>query len=351
MLKFLGGLTLTVVVFLGTFMNHMDGFTTAMVMIIAASELLKPLSVVEYHFQSTVQGRLIAQVNIVQTAASTLFKLALCWAGASLLWFAWSYVIDVLAAGVGYIYAYRKGGNDWRHWRTSRKVIGELLGQSWPLIIFGIALYVQAKIDQVMIYDVLKHIMPEDRAYAEVGQYSVALKMIEALGFVPVIVQKSLAPAITRARMEDPAKYHDRLLNFYRLMFLLFVVIAVPLYFLAPIVIPFFFGSEYTEAGVLLSLFAIRLFFTNMGVAKSSYITNESLFKYSLVTALVGASVNILLNYVLIPDYRSRGAIVATIVSFAISIFIVDLFYRNTRHNLKLMVTGIGTFWKLHRFQ
>jgi O-antigen/teichoic acid export membrane protein len=259
--------------------------------------------------------------------------------------------VDTFAAGVGFIYAYGRTGDSWLNWKPTRATIAELLHQSWPLIVFGIALYVQAKIDQVMIFDVLKHSMAPDRAYAEVGQYSVALKMIEAIGFVPVIVQKSLAPAITHARMEDPAKYHDRLLNFYRLMFLLFLATAVPLYFLAPVLIPFFFGAEYTEAGVLLSLFAVRLFFTNMGVAKSSYITNESLFKYSLVTALVGASVNILLNYLLIPELRSKGAIIATIVSFAISIFIVDLFYRTTRPNLKLMLQGIVTFWRLHRFQ
>ena len=350
LLKFLGGVTLTLVVYLGSVLNHMDGFTTTMVMIIALSELLKPLSVVEYYFQSQVKGRLIAQVNIAQTAASSIFKLALCFAHAPLMWFAWSYVIDTLAAAIGFLFAYDRTGASWRKWVPSRTMMGALLGQSWPLIVFGIALYVQAKIDQVMIFDVLKHIMPEKQAYAEVGQYTVALKMIEALGFVPVIVQKSLAPAITRARMEGPEKYNDRLLNFYRLMFLLFLLTAVPLFFIAPYAIPFFFGETYTEAGVLLSLFAVRLFFTNMGVAKSSFITNESLFKYSLVTAVVGAGVNIALNYVLIPRWESRGAIVATIVSFAISIFLVDLCYKATRPNLKLMVQGIGTFWKLHRF-
>ncbi|MCB0794128.1 MAG: polysaccharide biosynthesis C-terminal domain-containing protein, partial [Flavobacteriales bacterium] len=99
----------------------------------------------------------------------------------------------------------------------------------------------------------------------------------------------------------------------------------------------------------LLSLFAIRLFFTNMGMGKSSFITNESLFKYSLLTALVGVAVNISMNYYLIPQYRSIGAIWATIGSFAVSIFLIDLMSARTRMNLKLMIIGVLTFWKLDR--
>jgi O-antigen/teichoic acid export membrane protein len=224
-----------------------------------------------------------------------------------------------------------------------------LLQQSWPLIIYGVALLVHARIDQVMIYDVLKDRIGPAAAYAEVGQYSVALKMIEALGFLPVIIQKSLAPAITRARMEDRLKYEDRLLNQYRLMFLLFLVTSIPLYFLAEPIIVLFYGEPYRMAGQLLALFAIRLFFTNMGVAKSSFITNEGLFKYALSTAIVGATLNIVMNYYLIPPLKSSGAIIATIGSFLVSTFIMDLFFKETRANLKWMCLGIVGFWKIRQ--
>jgi O-antigen/teichoic acid export membrane protein len=99
-----------------------------------------------------------------------------------------------------------------------------------------------------------------------------------------------------------------------------------------------------------LKLFAIRLFFTNMGVGKTSFITNESLFKYSLLTAVVGAVLNIAMNWFLIPEFKSIGALWATIGSFTISIFVMDLFFKDTRRNFVWMMKGIGTFWRLHRF-
>ncbi len=349
LLKFCGALALMLVVFTGTFINHMTDYTTMMVMIIALSELAKPAMVIDYYFQSQVMGKRSAMVNILQTIAASGYKLALVVIHAPLMWFAWSYLVEMLIFSIVAIYYYERHGLALRAWRASKEMFMHLLEQSWPLIIFGVALFVQARIDQVMIFDVLKHTIGPERANAEVGQYSVALKMIEALGFLPVIVQKSLAPAITRARLEDPAKYEDRLLNQYRLMFLMFLVTAIPLYFLAHPIIVWFYGSEYDTAGILLGLFAIRLFFTNMGVGKTSFITNESLFKYSLTTAIVGAGLNIVINYYLIPIYFSKGAIWATIISFFISIFVLDLFFKSTRRNFVWMVKGIATFWKFHR--
>jgi O-antigen/teichoic acid export membrane protein len=325
--------------------------------VIASAELLRPFSVIDHWFMSQVKAAETVKVQMVQVFASASVKLGLVAAIANdlltasdaLVWFAWVYVVENAVISIGYMVMYQRHGGSWRHWRVTRSMSAHLLHQSWPMLIYGMALYIQARIDQVMIKDLLGGRNGEQAAYAEVGQYSVALKMIESLGFLPVIVQKSLAPAITRAKVQDHALYTDRLLNLYRLMFLLFLVTAVPLYFMAEPIIVMLYGEEFRPAGILLSLFAIRLFFTNMGTGKSSFITNESLFKYSLFTAVVGASLNIGINYLLIPTYKSIGAIWATIGSFLVSIFLLDLLLERTRENLRLMVRGILTFWKFHR--
>jgi O-antigen/teichoic acid export membrane protein len=348
-IKFLGSLLLVVLVLLSSLFKDMDGLTASLVVVIAAAELLRPFGVVDWYFMAEVRSKQTVVVQMVQVVVSALFKIGLVYFGAPLLWFAWVYVLETLTLSIGYVLAYGRAGHSWRSWKYDRKEAGYLMQQSWPLIIFGMALYVQAKIDQVMIGDMLRTRLGAEAANAEVGQYSNALKMIEALGFLPVIVQKSLAPAITRAKALGNGQYEDRLLNQYRLMFLMFLVTAIPLYFLAEPLMVLLFGEAFRPSGVLLSLFAIRLFFTNMGVGKSSFITNESLFKYSLLTGVVGAAVNIGMNYLLIPPFKSVGAIWATIGSFTISIFLMDLLFKNTRENLKWMCIGIISFWKFHR--
>lgn len=346
-IKMGGAVVLFTTVMVLALAKDLDRTKVLMILFIALAEFIKPLIVAEQYFLSRVEAHTTARINIAQALLGSLFRIGLVLAQAPLVWFALAYIVEMAIAAVGFLVTYGRHGLSWRAWRYDRTTAKYLLMQSWPLVIFGLALYVQAKIDQVMIGDILRHSLGEAAADAEVGQYSAALKMIEALGFLPSIVVASLAPAITRARAQDRKLYEDRLVNQYRLLFILFLVVSVPLYFLAEPIMVRLFGEEFRMAGYLLSLFAIRLFFTNMGVGKSSFITNESLFKYSLVTAVVGAVLNIAMNYLLIPTYQSIGAIWAMIGSFFVSIFLVDLFFKDARPNFRWMMKGIGTFWQI----
>jgi O-antigen/teichoic acid export membrane protein len=346
-LKLFGSVLLNVVVLVFALIKDLNAMTVILIMITAAAEVFKPMTVTEYFFLSRVQGRIVAQVNIAQSVIGSGFKLALVAMKAPLIWFAWFYAFECLVYAIGLYIAYRHQGLHIRAWRWSKRMAGYLLRQSWPLVIYGIALHIQLKIDQVMIFDVLKKTIGEDAANVEVGQYSVALKMVEALGFLPVIIQTSLAPAISRARVQDPPLYRKRLVNQYRLMFLLFLTTSLPLYFIAEPLIVGLYGEDFRYAGHLLALFAMRLVFPFMGVAKTSFITNESLFKFSLLTAIVGASVNIGMNFLLIPTMRSNGALWATMISFIVSIFLMDLLFKKTRENFRMMFEAVFTFWKI----
>lgn len=346
-IKFGGAAVLFTTVMVLAVMKGLDTTKLTMVLLIACAEFLKPFTIVEQYMYAHVQGRTAAVVNMVTVVLASIFRLGLVLVHAPLVWFATAYVVEMALGAMAFLIAYRWMGLGWRKWKYDKRTALYLLNQSWPLVIFGLALYVQAKVDQVMIGDILRKTLGEAQADAEVGQYTLALKMIESLGFVPGIVVASLAPAVTRARRENRQLYVDRLVNQYRLMFILFLVVSVPLYLMAEPIMVFLYGEEFRAAGHLLALFAIRLFFTNMGVAKSSFITNESLFKYSLVTAVVGAVLNISMNYVLIPTYQSIGAIWAMIGSFFVSIFLVDLFFKEARPNFVWMMRGIGTFWKI----
>ena len=357
MIKLCGSILLVLFATLGSFLKGMDDFTIMLIVIIACAELLRPFTVIDHWFMSQQWTGKAVRAQMAQMIASTLVKFSIVGAihygyltpREALPWFAWTYVIENVTLAGAYLVAFHFSGASWRKWVVTRSMAGHLMSQSWPMLIYGLALYVQARIDQVMIKDLMSKSKGEAAAFAELGQYAVALRMIEALSFPVVILLKSLAPTITRAKAQSHALYMDRLLNQYRLMFLLFLVMAVPLYFLAEPFIVLFFGEEYRPAGYLLALCAVRLFFTNMGTGKGSYILNESLFKYSLITAVIGATTNITANWLLIPHYAAIGAIIASMISFSVHIFVLDLFVPRMRENLKIMVKGIFTFWRFHR--
>ena len=347
MIKLIGGILLVLSLVIFCFAKSLDGMMIMLVMIMASAELFKWSTVIEYYFLAQVEGKTSAKVNIISTVISSAYRLLLVYYGAPLVWFAYAAVLEIIFYSALYLWFYRRYGLRMRSWKPTWRMARYILDQSWPMLVYGFALQAQLKIDQVMIFDILRNTLGEQAANVEVGQYSVAVKMIEAMAFLPVILQLSLAPAIARARIQDVELYKQRVTNQYRLMFLLYLVTAIPLFFLGEWVIVFLYGDEFKEAGHLLSLFAFRLVFAYMGVAKGSFITNESLFKFSLVTSVLGAVINIGLNILLIPTLHSYGAIWSTLISFLVSIFLVDLLTARTRVNFRMMMEGMLTFWRI----
>jgi O-antigen/teichoic acid export membrane protein len=329
------GLMLVILLFL----DH-GSYTNMLIMIIAAAEIFKGFEVINYFFQSQVQSKQVVQAQLIMNLMVSVLKIGLVFMHAALIWFAIIIVVGAILNAVGFLYAYRARRDSVRAWKFKKGLALGLLRESWPLALYGLALHTQARVDQVMLGNMLNNY--------EVGQYSVALKFIEIFGFIPMALMSTFTPAVTKAKASGQNLYHSRLVNLYRLMFVMFLIVAVPIYVFGKEVVTLLYGIEYQAAGYLLSLFALRLFFTNMGVGKSVFIVNESLFKYSLLTVIIGAITNVMLNYILIPSHGATGAIAGSLISFAVSIFLVDILFKKTRENLRLMFEGILSFWKLN---
>lgn len=338
-LKLCGSAFLVIILLAVLSLFEHEPLTNTLIMIIAAAEVFKAFDVVNYFFQSKVQSKYVVQVQLIMNLVVSVSKIGLVFFHASLIWFAVIIVIGSILNAIGFIYTYHAKEGTPSKWRFRKSLAYDLLKESWPLALYGLALHSQARIDQVMLGNMLNNY--------EVGQYSVALRFIEIFGFIPMILMSTFTPAVTKGKSTSENLYKNRLLNLYRLMFATFLVVGIPIFLVGEQVITFLYGVEYQAAGYLLSLFSLRLFFANMGVGKSVFIVNESLFRYSLLTVVLGALTNVSLNYFLIPLYGAVGAITGSMVSFAVSIFIVDLFFKKTRHNQRLMFEGIFTFWKL----
>lgn len=322
------------------FMNN-GPLTNSLIVIIASAEVFKAFDVVKSFYQSKVDSKRFVRVQIVVNLFGNALKIALIFLGAPLVWFAVVTALNSFGNGAGFLYTYWKLEGSPLDWVFRKTVAFKFAREAWPITLQGLALHTQAKVDQVMLGNMMNNY--------EVGQYSVAMRFIEIFAFIPVLLVGAFAPAITKAKVASTNLYFERLVNFYRLMFTLFVVTAVPIFLFGERVITLLYGVEYQVAGFLFSLFSIRLLFTNLGTAKSLYVVNESLFKNSLLNAIVGAITNVSVNYMLIPIYGSIGALISTVVSFTVSVFGVDMFFQKTRQNNKLLFRGVTTFWKLNK--
>lgn len=316
-----------------------DDVTNRLIFVTAGIIVFQSFNVIDFYFQSRVLSKYVVYANLSSLFLSSCLKIVLILIHAELVAFALAGLFDSAVVAAGLFYFYSRNRRSARAWKFDGAVAGALLRESWPLMFSGMVLMIQARIDQVMLKEMTNS--------AEVGYYSVALRLIEAIGFIPMILKNSLFPSIVKAKRESEQTYRARLLNFYRLNFLIFLLTATPIFFLSEQIVLTLFGTAYHVAGALLSLMAVRLFFTNMGVARSAFLLMENLQKFSLITMVSGTIVNVTLNYFWIPQYGSQGAIIATIASFTVTTFVIDSFYGRTRQNVMLQLTAIGTFYRL----
>ena len=341
-LKSVGSLTLFVVVG-GILIFFMDNppVTNLLIVIIASAEVFKAFDVVKSFYASKVQAKRFVRVQVIVNLVGNSLKILLIFLDAPIVWFGVVTALNSFGNGMGFLYTYWKLEGSPLNWVFRKSVAMMFLRESWPITLQGLALQTQARIDQVMLGNLMNNY--------EVGQYSVAMRFIEIFAFVPVLLVNNFAPAVAKAKVASQDLYYDRIVNFYRLMFILFLAAALPIFLFGEKLIVLLYGNEYQAAGFLFSLFSIRLLFANLGSAKSLYVVNESLFKNSLLNAVVGAITNITVNYFLIPIYGAVGALIATVVSFTVSVFGVDLFFKKTRINTGLLMRGMATFWKLNK--
>jgi O-antigen/teichoic acid export membrane protein len=317
----------------------MPGATTRLlVVLVAAGMFFQVLDVFDLYFQAQGASRISALVRIATSLGGSLLRIALLLAHASLVAFVVAGLVELAFAGWAWVWTGRRAGRRITQFDLDWPCVVLLLRENWPLAISGLAIYSQAYADQLMIGALL--------GGSELGQYAAAMRLVSVFSFVPMVMNTVAAPEITRAKRDDGRLYCRRLHNFYRLMMGLFVLTALPLIFVGPPVVRLLYGASYAGAATLLPWLAFRLFFTNFGVARSVYLTNENLFRLGLVTAVVGAIVNLLLNLWWIPAWGARGAIGASLVSFALTTFGLDGFHRQARFNLRLMLTAVFLPWR-----
>ena len=312
----------------------------ALVAIVALGMFFQTFDIIDLIFQAEGAARLSGWIRIGACVAANAVKAALLFAHASLLLLAAAGVLELALTAVGWILAARRRGRRWADLAWHGDHVARLLHESWPLALSGLAVYTQAYADQLVIGQML--------GGADLGQYAAAMRVIAVFSFVPMVVQTVAAPEITRAKRDDETLYRRRLHSLYRLMFGLFLLTAVPLIAVGPWFARLLFGAPYAAAAALLPLLALRLFFTNLGVARSVFITNEGLFRFALFTAVVGAALNLLLNVWWVPRWGARGAILASFASFGITTFGFEVFQPAARANLRLMVRAVLLPWRSH---
>lgn len=179
------------------------------------------------------------------------------------------------------------------------------------------------------IYKIMDKIMLGNIAtYSSVGIYEYAEKIVN----IPYGFIAALGTVMMTRISYLTANHQDEKVREYMLLSIEYISITIfPIVFgligVGPTFLKLYYGEAFIESGYVIRLLAPTIIF----VAWASIIRTQYLIPYKkdkiyLLSTVVGASLNLIINMIMIPSYGVYGAAIGTIVA-ELSVVIVQIIY------------------------
>ncbi|MFZ2630253.1 MAG: flippase [Desulfosalsimonadaceae bacterium] len=339
----LGG-SFLLVVFAGIaqyFLDPKDPVSLYLVIIIAGGAVFQSFGTIDFWFRAQVLSKYTVIANNIAALIASLFRLALVFLGAGLLFFGFAISFNFLLAAVGMVIAYRIYGGRFAAWKFEFSQVRTLLKDGWPLALQSLMVMVYMRIDQVMLKTMTNNY--------EVGIYSAAVRLTEIWYVVPMVVCQTLLPAIIRAKQMDKTIYLNRIQYLYNLLLWMAIGIAIIVTFSSGFIVSTLLGAQYVKSA---NIFAIQIWlgcWVFLNVARQQWILAENKLIIALYSEIVATSLNVAANLILIPKYGAFGAVVASLFAATITNFIMALFSETIRFSLmmyfKSLISPVTFIW------
>ena len=302
--------------------------SNTMVLIIATTLAFQCFKGIDFYFQSKVLSKYIAICNLIAISVLSVVKVALILTNAPLVYFAYALVLEWVLIATGYIIVYGYNKLSIWKWSFDYALAKRLLKKSVFLIIGSVAAALYMKIDQVMIFEILGE--------RDAGIYNVSVKLTSIWIFVTVAITQSVFPSLVSTRKQNKELFLVRLQQLYDILIKIAVLVSIFYVIFADYFVPLLFGEAYQESSGILLIYIWSIIFVFLSNGSWGYYLNENLEKFSSVRLVIGAIINITLNLFFIKWYGLVGAAYATLISYSISGYFVNVLFEKTRINFYL---------------
>ncbi|BAU15656.1 putative polysaccharide biosynthesis protein [Leptolyngbya sp. NIES-3755] len=300
-----------------------DSVSHWLVGIIVVGMLFEGFYGIDFWFQAQTQSKYSTLAKTIAFVASSIVKVVFIQIQAPVTYFAATYLIETAVTAIGLLWFYQSQGHLIKSWKFCRKTAIALLIDSWTLILSSFVIMIYMRIDQVMLGQLVN-----DRA---VGLYSAAVKISELWYFVPTALTSSVYPSIIRAKSESAEKYANQLQKVLDWLSAMGYAVAIVGTIFSTQIVVLLYGQEYAEAGTVLALHIWTGVFVASGILRSSWTTIEGYMSFALASTAMGAGINVVLNYTLIPKHGGIGAAIATLVAQALASYCATALFSHTR--------------------
>ncbi len=291
--------------------------------------------VLRFWFQARLESKYASIATVVAYVVTSLYKIVLLMCGKSVKWFAMATSIDHIVVALVLFCVYKKKNGP--RLRFAKKMAQKLLKGGYPYILSGLMIAIYGVTDKFM----LKHMLDE----TAVGYYGTASVLCTVWVFILAAIIDSFTPVIMQAHQKDSLEYKKKNVQLYSVVLYLSIFVSICYAVLAEPVIHILYGVAYDGAVMPLRIITWYVAFSYLGVARDVWIVCENCQRHLPKIYMGAAVINVLLNYIFIPILGASGAAAASLLTQISTVYIIPLFVKDMRPNLRMMVDAILIKW------
>ena len=288
-----------------------------LLLIISLYHLFMPFTVFEWFFQSEGRGDLSAFGLICGHLAGFVCRLMVLFFEGDLVWLGAAYILEMFVMALVYCAIAWRYKLDVRGPFSIRRA-SDLVVDAAPLILAGAVILLYMKMDQIM----LGHM----KGAAEVGVYVAASRLSEAWYFVGLTLIGVYFPKLLQLlKSEGDDMYRSQIVDMGRWLILAAVVLSCVTSMYSHALVDFLYGPEFARSAAVLAITIWCVPFVFLGGISTRIYVAKGLHNVVLYRSLFGLTLNLGLNFLLIPRYSVLGAAVSTLLAQVLSSYVSNL--------------------------
>ncbi|MBD65324.1 MAG: hypothetical protein CME62_08955 [Halobacteriovoraceae bacterium] len=316
-----------------------SGYRRSLLSIFSIGLLFRPWDMLSFYFSANMRNDLISKTEASTVTLFNGLRLLLVFFKRSLIDFGWAMLFSKIINSLFLFFYFKKSFRvSLSSARFDSSILYKLIRSSLPLFIATAATIVFTRIDQVMLGNLLS-----DEA---VGIYAVVVKLSEPWIFIAAILTQSVYPDLVRRFRENKENFEYKVKKTLCILFYISLAIILGTQIFGEFVINLVFSSQYSESIPLLKVHIFYLIFIYWTHVTNQYDVINGVTHITLIKTVAASVVNVLLNIFLIERIGVIGASYATIASYSLSSFFINLCFQKTRRLFVLQLESL-LFWRI----
>ena len=276
---------------------------------------------IHYWYQSRLETQVSVKIQSIAYMIMAAYKIVILALGKSVEWFAFSTALEAAVVGLFLLIVYNRGEGQRLSVSISAGI--EILKKSYHFILSGLMVTIYSEMDKIMLGQILSE--------EAVGYYTAATKISSMWSFVVTALINSARPVIISSKSKSEDQYIKQNKRLYAAVIWIGIAAGLGITLLAKPIIYILYGVEYMPSVSSLQISAWYTMFSKLGSARGIWVVCEDKAKYVKYYLGIGAVLNVILNYLLIPLYGPGGAAAATLVTQIFTAVFAPAIFRETR--------------------